>query len=181
MTKKFGRIVFFIFASLGIIQGTSAEEIKKTKRIDIYLLSQILICQEDGKEVYRTRVSTGRGWHSKKRKEYRDCYPVIRKDPRGAKARCIVKGKHGYNSPTPWKILLCNAKGHLVRLHEYHSVPRRPASNGCIRVPRGMGKWIYQWVDLGTPVYTHLEEAPHPKPKLKPKKPSAPPSGGVLI
>jgi lipoprotein-anchoring transpeptidase ErfK/SrfK len=37
-------------------------------------------------------------------------------------------------------------------IHGYRSVPRRPASHGCIRVSIPNAKALYQWAAVGTPV-----------------------------
>jgi lipoprotein-anchoring transpeptidase ErfK/SrfK len=113
----------------------------------------MLYCYEDDNIVYKTRVSTGARWGWKTETRYRKEYHVLSKDPAARYARSIKRGKNGYDVATPWKIVLCNEPKHLVRIHEFKSVPRSPASHGCIRVPSKKGKWIYKWVDIGTPVY----------------------------
>jgi hypothetical protein len=66
------------------------------------------------------------------------------------KSPMAISHKYG-DSPMPWCVQVHNN----VCIHGYHSVPPRPASHGCIRVPlRGQNpaRWFYQWVDVGTPV-----------------------------
>jgi L,D-transpeptidase catalytic domain/Putative peptidoglycan binding domain len=41
-------------------------------------------------------------------------------------------------------------------IHGYPSVPNFPASHGCLRVPIPNALSIYNWIDLGDPIYTYL-------------------------
>jgi hypothetical protein len=40
-------------------------------------------------------------------------------------------------------------------VHGYHSVPTHPASHGCIRVPIPQAREIYNWVQLGMPIFVY--------------------------
>jgi hypothetical protein len=40
-------------------------------------------------------------------------------------------------------------------IHGYHSVPTHPASHGCIRVPIPQAHQIYNWLQVGTPVFVY--------------------------
>jgi L,D-transpeptidase catalytic domain len=40
-------------------------------------------------------------------------------------------------------------------IHGYHSVPTHPASHGCIRVPIPQAREIYNWVQLGMPIFVY--------------------------
>jgi lipoprotein-anchoring transpeptidase ErfK/SrfK len=37
--------------------------------------------------------------------------------------------------------------------HGYHSVPTHPASHGCIRIPIPQAKQVYNWVQIGMPMF----------------------------
>lgn len=55
------------------------------------------------------------------------------------------------NAPMPWSVQI---RGHVF-IHGYTSVPRYPASHGCIRMPLTNGnpaRFFYEWVQSGTPV-----------------------------
>jgi L,D-transpeptidase catalytic domain len=39
--------------------------------------------------------------------------------------------------------------------HGYHSVPTYPASHGCLRNPIPDSKHIYNWIDIGDPIYVY--------------------------
>jgi L,D-transpeptidase catalytic domain/Putative peptidoglycan binding domain len=41
-------------------------------------------------------------------------------------------------------------------IHGYASVPNYPASHGCLRVPIPNAVSIYNWIDLGDPIYSYL-------------------------
>lgn len=52
------------------------------------------------------------------------------------------------NAPMPWSV---QVNGNVF-IHGFKSVPKHPASHGCIRVPVRAAHWFYSWVDIGTPV-----------------------------
>jgi lipoprotein-anchoring transpeptidase ErfK/SrfK len=37
--------------------------------------------------------------------------------------------------------------------HGYHSVPTHPASHGCIRIPIPQARQVYNWVQIGMPIF----------------------------
>jgi L,D-transpeptidase catalytic domain len=57
-----------------------------------------------------------------------------------------------------------NAKGmvdssYFIRgyaIHGYASVPTYPASHGCLRVPIPNARQIFDWVDIGDPIYVYV-------------------------
>ena len=40
-------------------------------------------------------------------------------------------------------------------IHGYASVPAYPASHGCLRVPIPNALQIYNWVDIGDPIFLY--------------------------
>jgi lipoprotein-anchoring transpeptidase ErfK/SrfK len=55
------------------------------------------------------------------------------------------------NAAMPYSVQI---NGHIF-IHGFTSVPKYPASHGCIRVPLNEGnpaRFFYEWVDKGTPV-----------------------------
>ena len=40
-------------------------------------------------------------------------------------------------------------------IHGYVDVPNYPASHGCLRVPIPNARQIFDWVDLGDPIYVY--------------------------
>ncbi|MBB4066701.1 L,D-transpeptidase family protein [Gellertiella hungarica] len=69
-----------------------------------------------------------------------------------------------------------------VALHESKSVPRRPASHGCVRLPHGFAKELYGMTDMGVPVII-ADEALVPQALLHPFlfKPERPSGGDTLL
>jgi lipoprotein-anchoring transpeptidase ErfK/SrfK len=102
---------------------------------------QRLTAWQGERVVFQTKVSTGR---------YDSSTPVGTWD---AKTREPMHYSRIYdNSPMPYAI---HINGNIF-IHGYHSVPSRPASHGCVRVPvRGRNsaaKWLFGWIEIGTPV-----------------------------
>ncbi len=157
---------------VGMAQAVSSKQ-NKEKAIYVYLLSQTLRCYRGDEVVFSTNISSGKGWGapgSGKKLEYRPVYHVLWKDPRGAKAtsRVVPTRKTGKVkiAKTPWKLVLSWDYGHYVRIHGYRSVPKRPASHGCLRVPLVSAKRVYDFADVrskkfeGTSVYIVAGKAP---------------------
>jgi len=77
----------------------------------------------------------------------------------GTPATPTVFGTYEFYLQTPGT----NAKGmvyssYFIRgyaIHGYASVPTYPASHGCLRVPIPNAISIYNWIDLGDPIYTY--------------------------
>lgn len=112
-----------------------------TKRIEINKSEQILRAYQGDRLVAETRVSTGRKGHTT---------PSGNFTAGPEKSRLRYSKKYD-NAPMPWSVQIYGG----VFMHGYRSVPRRPASHGCIRLPLWGGnpaKWLWNWVDLGTPI-----------------------------
>jgi lipoprotein-anchoring transpeptidase ErfK/SrfK len=59
--------------------------------------------------------------------------------------------KRYQNAKMPWSVQI---NGHIF-IHGFSSVPKYPASHGCIRVPLDEGnpaRFFYEWIDRGSPV-----------------------------
>ena len=77
----------------------------------------------------------------------------------GAPATPTVFGKFNFYLQTPGT----NAKGmvdsnYFIRgyaIHGYVDVPTYPASHGCLRVPIPNARQIFDWVDIGDPIYVY--------------------------
>jgi hypothetical protein len=77
----------------------------------------------------------------------------------GAPATPTVFGTYRFYLQTPGT----NAKGmvhssYFIRgyaIHGYASVPTYPASHGCLRVPIPNAAQIFDWVDIGDPIYLY--------------------------
>ena len=77
----------------------------------------------------------------------------------GAPATPTVLGHYRFYMKAPGT----NAKGmymsnYFIRgyaTHGYHDVPTYPASHGCLRNPIPDSVHIYNWIDLGDPIYVY--------------------------
>lgn len=90
--------------------------------------------------VFRTHVSTGRKGHTTPSGQFFA----------GRKERIHYSRLYD-DAPMPWAV---QVDGNVF-IHGYTSVPRRPASHGCIREPlrgRNAARWFWHWVNNGTPV-----------------------------
>ncbi|RMG22568.1 MAG: hypothetical protein D6724_10160 [Armatimonadetes bacterium] len=117
------------------------------KRVEINLTRQELIAYQGDLELIRTPISSGR-------RGYRTPTGTFTAGP--AKHRMHYSTLYE-NSPMPYSI---QVSGNIF-LHGYHSVPRYPASHGCIRVPlKGWNpaKWLFDWTDVGTEIRIYYED-----------------------
>jgi peptidoglycan hydrolase-like protein with peptidoglycan-binding domain len=77
----------------------------------------------------------------------------------GAPATPTVFGSYRFYLQTPGT----NAKGMVhssffiggYAIHGYASVPNHPASHGCLRVPIPNAWSIFNWIDIGDPIFTY--------------------------
>lgn len=111
------------------------------KRVVINKAEQRLRAFQGNRLIIETRVSTGRRGYT---------------TPNGTwnagpeKSRMRYSRKYD-NSPMPWSVQIWG--GYFM--HGYPSVPKRPASHGCVRLLLREGnpaKWIWHWIDVGTPI-----------------------------
>ena len=110
------------------------------KRVVIDKSQQVLRAYEGNRLVLETHISSGRRG---------------RETPNGhfhAQAKDLMHYSRLYgNAPMPYSVHL--AGNYFI--HGFSSVPDRPASHGCIRVPLTGGnpaRQFYDWVHPGTPV-----------------------------
>lgn len=122
--------------------GPSAFNVTKVaKRVEVDLTKQQLSAWEGNRLVLQTHISSGR---------YRNSTPVGEFTAGPYKAEMHHSKKYN-NAPMPWSVQL---SGHVF-IHGFSSVPKYPASHGCIRMPLDGGnpaKFFYEWVDPGTVV-----------------------------
>lgn len=109
--------------------------------VEINLDEQVLTAWQGARMVMETRISSGRSG-------YRTPTGEFTAGPE--KARHRVSRTYD-NSPMPYSVQV--HRGYFI--HGYPSVPRVPASHGCIRMPltgANAAKWFFEWVDLGAPI-----------------------------
>ena len=119
----------------------SVEIIRGEKRVEVDCATQRLQAWQGDTLVLETSVSTGGAGH---------------RTPTGDFTAGPVKERMHYSSlyngaPMPYSV---QVSGNIF-IHGFTSVPRFPASHGCIRVPLNNGnpaRLFYEWVDRGTPI-----------------------------
>jgi len=110
------------------------------KRVVVSLREQRLRAWQGGRLVLFCRISSGR----------RGATPPGEFVAGPYKARMHRSSRY-HNAPMPWSV---QVNGHVF-IHGFTSVPRYPASHGCIRLPLDEGnpaRFFYEWIDRGTPV-----------------------------
>ncbi len=125
------------------------------KRVVIDKTTQMLRAYEGGRVVIESRVSTGK---------------MGRRTPSGnftaEEKHRMHRSRLYHNAPMPWSV---QVNGNIF-IHGFTSVPDRPASHGCIRIPLAgdnPAKRFFDWVEIGTPVEITGEWAGKPRPPGK--------------
>lgn len=122
--------------------GAAKVEVKQgAKKVVVDQGTQTLVAYQGDAVVLKTHVSTGREGHH---------------TPNGNFTAGPTKERIHYShlyeeAPMPYSV---QVDGNVF-IHGYTSVPHRPASHGCVRMPLSHGnpaKYFYEWVDVGTPV-----------------------------
>ena len=110
------------------------------KRIEVDKATQELTAYQGDIVVIKTKVSTGRPGHGTPSGDF-----VTGPDKE------IIHYSHKYNdAPMPFAIQVHDD----VFLHGYTSVPRFPASHGCVRIPlnhKNPAKYLFGWAGTGIP------------------------------
>ena len=77
----------------------------------------------------------------------------------GAPATPTIQGKFRfYRKDAGYNSLGMYYSAYFIRgyaTHGYHSVPTYPASHGCLRNPIPDSVHIYNWIDIGDPIYVY--------------------------
>jgi lipoprotein-anchoring transpeptidase ErfK/SrfK len=110
------------------------------KHVEVDKTLQMLRAYEGDKLVFQTRISTGKWDKSTPNGQF----------TAGGKER-MHYSKLFKNAPMPYSVQVNGD----VFIHGFTSVPKHPASHGCIRVPLdgdNPAKRFYEWVEAGTPI-----------------------------
>jgi lipoprotein-anchoring transpeptidase ErfK/SrfK len=130
----------FVIALLALAAAAfGGEPPAEGKWVEIDKSAQRLRAYENGKLFLQTRVSTGI-----KGGPPRGTYYAGDKDR-------MHFSKLFKNAPMPYAVQLDNN----YFIHGFSSVPSRPASHGCVRVPLtgdNPAKRFFEWVERGTPI-----------------------------
>lgn len=119
--------------------------VEPEKFVEISIKHQTLRAWQGPFLVLETNVSTGKRGHTTPTGKFT------------AKTRECMRYSRKYNdSPMPWSVQIFGD----IFIHGYTSVPRYPASHGCVRMPmwgENAAKKFWEWVELGTPVHVVSE------------------------
>jgi lipoprotein-anchoring transpeptidase ErfK/SrfK len=153
-----GSIPLLIFALLSAaLQGCAQTQAQEpaaavAKRVVVDKTTQTLVAYEGDKVVIQSRVSTGRAGRRTPSGNF----------TAGEKHRMHYSRLYD-NAPMPWSV---QVNGNYF-IHGFSSVPDRPASHGCIRMPLtgdNPAKRFFDWVEPGTPIVITGEWAGKPRP-----------------
>jgi len=121
---------------------TSKEPVKVDKRIEVNIDGYTLAAYHGDIKVDEFAISTGRkGWET----------------PRGdftVKEKVPVKNYYGYPN-TPYNLEFAFAHGWKDYIHQanwHDEFGKKNMSTGCVNVPVGKMKPLYEWAQVGTPV-----------------------------
>ncbi len=132
-------LVFMVVAFRSPAQ-TPVSTVPSIKRVEIDKTLQVLRAYEGDRLVLESRISAGKWDRSTPNGQFRA----------GPKHR-MHYSKLYHNAPMPYSV---EVVGNIF-IHGFSSVPRRPASHGCIRLPLdgdNPAKRFYEWVERGTPI-----------------------------
>jgi lipoprotein-anchoring transpeptidase ErfK/SrfK len=135
----------FCFVLLGVVLRASAQTpapaeekpAPPAKRVEVDKTHQVLRAYEGDRLVLQSRISTGKWDKSTPNGQF----------TAGYKER-MHYSKLFENAPMPYSV---EVDGNVF-IHGFSSVPRHPASHGCIRMPIDAAKRFYDWVEPGTPI-----------------------------
>jgi lipoprotein-anchoring transpeptidase ErfK/SrfK len=125
-----------IFKTLA--EGRGAYEVQHPgagKHAEVNLAKQVLVLADGDKPVNTYHISSGT--------------MATPSDPGGYR---FYRRQPGFNSLGMYYSTYYHG-GEAI--HGYHSVPTHPASHGCIRVPIPQAREIYNWVQLGMPIFVY--------------------------
>lgn len=124
------------------LNGRAVWARKAEQRVAISIDQQRMRGWQGRRLVFETNVSTGRTGYATPQGLF-TAGPI--------KARMLISRRYD-DAPMPWSV---QVQGDVL-VHGSASVPRRPASHGCIRVPltgQNPARWFYNWVHVGTPIH----------------------------
>jgi lipoprotein-anchoring transpeptidase ErfK/SrfK len=122
--------------------------VRGTKWIDIDLSRQILVAYEGNTQVYSVSVSTGVARYPTVKGSFRIYAKLPLQRMRGG------TGADRYDLPNVPHVMYF-FRGYGIHGTYWHNNFGRPMSNGCINLPQGAARWMYNWAPLGTTVVVH--------------------------
>lgn len=139
----------YILASTVLLSATPGFCQKAEKRIVVILSTQKVYAFEGKNVVMELACSTGRKGYATP-------------STGGKSVKIAAKIANGRALPEfgggtlPYQMRM-HIAGKRISFHAYKSVPTYPASHGCVRLKSADAKRLYQWANLGTPVWIHRD------------------------
>jgi len=151
--KRTGQLTPATFAVLMDASRPSPRETGPA-HLEVDLIRQVLLIVDDAGVVQRILpISTGSGKTFTSRGETRDAIT--------APGRYRVKEKiAGWKKSPLGRLYYPVYFMYGTAIHGYPSVPVKPASHGCVRIPMFAAKEIYRTIPLGMPVIVYKETLP---------------------
>lgn len=160
MLRSATAAVLLLASSTAAVHAATDE---RTLQIIVSKQSQTVSVYDDGEVIAQSRVSTGKPGHETPT----GIFSILEK-------RKYHKSNIYSNAPMPWMQRLTWSG---IALHESSSVPNRPASHGCVRLPADFAQSLYKMSTRGVHVIISQEDV-RPSPIAHPFlfQPVAPPS-----
>ena len=124
-----------IFRTLLMGKGAFVPEHNEGRHVEVDIGRQVMSLIEGGTPVHTFHVSTGTS-----------ATPTVR-----GKFNFYMK-QAGYNAKRMY-FSVYFIRGYAT--HGYNPVPNYPASHGCVRNPIPFSRFIYNWIDIGMPIYVY--------------------------
>jgi lipoprotein-anchoring transpeptidase ErfK/SrfK len=118
------------------------------KWIEIDLSSQSLIAWSGRTKVYSTRVSTGTSRYPTVQGFFRIQTKIRSQRMRGG------TGRDRYDLPNVPHVMYFY-RDYAIHGAYWHNNFGRPMSHGCVNLPLGAARWMYNWAPIGTRVVVH--------------------------
>ena len=137
-TNRMGRSEAYrraIFRKLLMGEGGFEPRHKEGRHVEVDISRQVMSLIQGDTPVHTFHVSTGTS-----------ATPTVR-----GKFRFYMK-QAGYNAKRMY-FSVYFIRGYAT--HGYNPVPNYPASHGCVRNPIPFSRFIYNWVQIGMPIYVY--------------------------
>jgi hypothetical protein len=123
--------------------------VRSGKWIEVDIQAQTLIVREDGTEISRALISSGKPGYPTPA----GAFAITHKFPiRHMKAS--VRGEQWDYPAVPWAMRF-RAGGFYLHSCFWNDEFGSAVSHGCVNMPVPFAEWLYEWAPVGTPVWIH--------------------------
>ena len=135
-----GTVYHKLFRGQGAFKLALPEAGKKGKHVEFDWSRQVLVLAKEGRPYRIYHSSSGKAVHAHGLREVQLLPPDAGHELHGMVDSSYFIG--GY------------------AIHGYAYVPNYPASHGCLRVPIPNARQIFDWVDIGDPIFVYRKRGP---------------------